>query len=167
MSISDLLVPEYEREMVATREVLSRVPDDRAEWKPHAKAFPMAHLAQLVARIPAWVPMVLDRDEMDIAPKGGSDSGGYSIEKTATLLAEFDKNAAAGRAALLSATDAAFQKPWMLKKAGQVMLADTRYQMLRSMVLNHQVHHRAQLAMYLRLTDQEVPDMYGPTADNK
>jgi uncharacterized damage-inducible protein DinB len=167
MSISDLLVPEYEREMVATREVLSRVPDDRAEWKPHAKAFPMAHLAQLVARIPAWVAMVLDRDEMDIAPKGGSGSGGYSIEKTATLLAEFDKNAATGCAALLSATDAAFQKPWTLKKAGQVMLADTRYQMLRSMVLNHLVHHRAQLAMYLRLTDQKVPDMYGPTADNK
>jgi uncharacterized damage-inducible protein DinB len=167
MSISDLLVPEYDREVAITREVLSRVPDDRAEWKPHAKAFPMAHLAQLVARIPAWVAMMFDRDEMDIMPKGGSGSPGYSIEKTATLLAEFDKNAATGRAALLAATDASFQKPWTLKRAGEVMLADTRYQMLRSMVLNHQVHHRAQLGVYLRLTDQKVPDMYGPTADNK
>jgi uncharacterized damage-inducible protein DinB len=167
MSISDLLIPEYDREVAITREVLSRVPDDRAEWKPHAKAFPMAHLAQLVARIPAWVAMMFDRDEMDIMPKDGPRSSGYSIEKTATLLAEFDKNAAAGRAALLAASDAAFQKPWTLRKAGEVMLADTRYQMVRSMVLNHQVHHRAQLAMYLRLTDQKVPDMYGPTADNK
>ena len=98
MSISDLLVPEYDREVAITREVLSRVPDDRAEWKPHAKAFPMAHLAQLVARIPAWIAMMFDRDEMDIAPKGGSSTPGYSIEKTSTLLAEFDKNAAAGRA---------------------------------------------------------------------
>jgi len=167
MSISDLLLPEYDHEVAVTREVLSRVPDDRAEWKPHPKAFPMAHLAQLVARIPAWVPMMLDRDELDIAPKGGSGFPGYSIEKTATLLAEFDKNAAAGRAALASATDVSLQQPWTLKKGGQVMTSDTRYQMLRSMVLNHQVHHRAQLAMYLRLTDQKVPDMYGPTADNK
>lgn len=165
MSISDLLVPEYDHEMAVTREVLSRVPDDRAEWKPHPKSFSMAHLAQLVARLPGWVPMMLTRDELDIMPKGGSGFPGYSTEKTATLLAEFERNAAAGRVALLAATDAALQQPWTLKKAGQVMLTDTRYQMLRSMVLNHQVHHRAQLAMYLRLTDQKVPEMYGPTGD--
>lgn len=165
MSISDLLVPEYDHEIAVTREVLSRVPDDRAEWKPHPKAFAMAHLAQLVARMPGWVSMMIDRDEMDIMPKGGSGTPGYSTEKTATLLAEFERNAVTGRAALLAVTDEALQQPWTLKKAGQVMLADTRYQMLRSMVLNHQVHHRAQLAMYLRLTDQKVPEMYGPTAD--
>lgn len=165
MSISDLLVPEYDHEMAVTREVLSRVPDDRAEWKPHPKSFSMAHLAQLVARLPGWVPMMLTRDELDIMPKGGSGFPGYSTEKTATLLAEFERNAAAGRVALLAATDAALQQPWTLKKAGQVMLTDTRYQMLRAMVLNHQVHHRAQLAMYLRLTDQKVPEMYGPTGD--
>jgi len=165
MSISDLLVPEYEHEMAVTREVLSRVPDDRAEWKPHPKSFSMAHLAQLVARLPGWVPMMFARDEPDIMPKGGSGFPGYSTEKTATLLAEFDRNAAAGRAALLAATDVALQQPWTLKKAGEVMLTDTRYQMLRSMVLNHHVHHRAQLGMYLRLTDQKVPEMYGPTGD--
>jgi len=165
MTIAELLVPEFDREIAVTREVLERVPDDRAEWKPHPKSFPMAHLAQLVARLPGWVGMMLVRDELDIAPVGGSGFPGYSIEKTAALVAEFDKNAAAGRAALLTATDEALQQPWTLKKAGQVMQTGTRYQMLRSMVLNHQVHHRAQLAMYLRLTDQKVPEMYGPTAD--
>ena len=165
MTIAELLIPEFDHEMAVTREVLQRVPDDRAEWKPHPKSFPMAHLAQLVARLPAWVGMMLDRDELDISPVGGSTLPRYSTEKTAALLREFDKNAAAGRAALLAATDEALQQPWTLKKAGQVMQTNTRYQMLRSMVLNHQVHHRAQLGMYLRLTDQKVPEMYGPTGD--
>lgn len=165
MSIAELLVPEFDHEIVITREVLARVPDDRGEWKPHAKAFPMAHLAQLVARLPGWVPMMLDRSELDISPVDGPKFPGYSIEKTATLLAEFDRNAKAARSALATATDRAMHEPWTLKKAGEVVLTDSRYQMLRSMVLNHQVHHRAQLGLYLRLTDQKVPQMYGPTAD--
>lgn len=165
MSIAELLMPEFDHEIAVTREVLKRVPDDRGEWKPHAKAFPMAHLAQHVARLPGWVPMMFGRSELDIMPTRGPESPGYSIEKTATLLAEFDENAAAGRAALAAASDAAMREPWTLKKSGSVVLTDSRYQMLRSMVLNHQIHHRAQLAMYLRLSDQRVPPMYGPTAD--
>jgi uncharacterized damage-inducible protein DinB len=165
MSISELLVPEFDHESAVTREVLERVPDDRGQWKPHAKAFPMAHLAQLVARLPGWVPMMFDRTELDIMPTSGPKFPGYSIETTATLLAEFDRNVVAARAALASATDDAMREPWTLKKSGAVVVTDSRYQMLRSMVLNHQVHHRAQLGMYLRLTDQKVPAMYGPTAD--
>lgn len=165
MNISALLVPEYDHEIAITREVLKRVPNDRSEWKPHPKAFPMAHLAQLVARLPGWVAMMIDRDELDISPVSGPKFPGYSIEKTEALVAEFDRNAAAGRAALVSVTDQALQQPWTLKSAGQVVQTDSRYQMLRSMVLNHQVHHRAQLGLYLRLTDQQVPAMYGPTAD--
>jgi hypothetical protein len=165
MSISELLVPEFDHEIAVTREVLKRVPDDRGEWKPHAKAFPMAHLAQLVARLPGWVPMMFDRSELDIMPTSGPSFPGYSIEKTATLLAEFDRNAATARAALASATDDAMREPWTLKKSGTILQTDSRYQMLRGMVLNHQIHHRAQLGMYLRLLDQKVPQMYGPTAD--
>ena len=165
MNISELLVPEFDHENAVTREVLGRVPDDRGEWKPHPKAFAMGHLAQLVARMPGWITMMLDHDELDIRPVGGPKSPGYSLEKTEALLAEFDRSVAAGRAALLAATDEALEQPWTLKAAGKVIRTDTRYQMLRSTVLNHQVHHRAQLGMYLRLTDQKVPEMYGPTAD--
>lgn len=165
MSISELLVPEYDHEIAVTRELLRRVPDDRAEWKPHLKAFSMAHLAQLVARLPGWVPMMFDRDELDIQPVSGPKFPGYSVEPTAKLLAEFDSNAAAGRAALLGATDEKLEQMWTLRKAGAVVQTESRYQMLRSMVLNHLIHHRAQLGMYLRLTDQKVPEMYGPTAD--
>ncbi len=165
MSIADLLLPEFDNEMRITRTVLARVPDGRGEWTPHPKSFPMAHLAQLVARLPGWVEMMMKRSELDIAPTSGPKFPGYSIETTATLLAEFDKNASAGHAAIAAASDAEFDVPWTLKKAGAALMTQSRYQMLRSMVLNHTVHHRAQLGVYLRLVDVPVPQMYGPTAD--
>jgi uncharacterized damage-inducible protein DinB len=167
MSIADLLRPELDQEFAVTRRVLARVPDDRGEWKPHPKSFPMAHLAQLVARIPGWLPMMLDRAELDIQPLDGPKFPGYSIETTATLLAEFDRNVAQAMAALARAGDAAWDEPWTLKRAGQQAATGTRYLMTRTMVVNHLVHHRAQLGLYLRLVDERVPSMYGPTADDK
>lgn len=165
MRISQLLVPEYDNEVSVTRTVLQRVPDGRGEWKPHPKAFPLGHLAQLVARLPGWAPMMMQRTELDIAPASGPQFPGYSFESTATLVAEFEKNAAAGRAALAGASDDDYNVTWTLKKTGAVMMSAPRYQMLRSMVLNHIVHHRAQLGLYLRMLDLKVPAMYGPTAD--
>jgi len=167
MPIAELLLPEYDSEIVITRKVLERVPDDRGEWKPHEKAFKMGHLAQLVAMMPEWVVSTLEETELDIAPKDKPRGAGYTVEKTATLLAMFDKNAKAGRVALAKATDADFQVPWTLKAAGNAVLTQPRYMILRQMVLNHLVHHRAQLGLYLRLTDQKVPQMYGPTADER
>ena len=165
MSIADLLLPEYDNEIAVTRRVLERVPDDRGEWKPHPKSFPMGHLAQLVARLPGWTAMTMRRTELDLAPTSGPRFPGYSFERTATLLAEFDANAAEGRAALAQARDEDFQVPWTLKRAGATLVTSSRYEILRSMVLNHLVHHRAQLGVYLRLVDVAVPQMYGPTAD--
>jgi uncharacterized damage-inducible protein DinB len=165
MRISELLVPEYDNEVSVTRTVLQRVPDGRGEWKPHPRAFPLGHLAQLVARLPGWAPMMMQRTELDIAPASGPQFPGYSFESTATLVAEFEKNAAAGRTALAGASDDDYNVTWTLKKTGAVMMSAPRYQMLRSMVLNHIVHHRAQLGLYLRMLDLKVPAMYGPTAD--
>lgn len=165
MSISDLLVPEFDTEIAVTRRVLERVPSDQGEWKPHEKSFPMGHLAQLVARLPGWTPMMMSQTGIDISPVDGPKFPGYSFETTETLLAEFDRNAAAGRAALSAASDADFDVPWTLKKAGVEVMTQSRYAMLRSMVLNHLVHHRAQLGLYLRMVGLPVPQMYGPTAD--
>lgn len=162
--IADLLLPEFDQEMPVTRRVLERVPDDKGTWKPHEKSFPMAHLAQLVARMPAWFTMIARENEIDFAPKDGPRMPGYSIEATATLLAEFDRNVAGAREAIASVTDASFDDPWTLRRAEQVLQRMTRYQMMRS-TLNHLVHHRAQLGIYLRLTGVPVPSMYGPTAD--
>jgi uncharacterized damage-inducible protein DinB len=167
MPIAELLLPEFDNEIAVTRRVLERVPDEKGEWRPHPKSFPMGHLAQLVARLPGWTNMILGHTELDLAPPGGGGFPGYSFEKTATLLEEFDRNAAAARAALAAATDEDFQVTWSLKVAGRVVSSGSRYQMLRSSVLNHLVHHRAQLGVYLRLVDVPVPSMYGPTADER
>ena len=167
MPIAEMLLPEYDSEIAITRRVLERVPDDRGEWKPHEKAFKMAHLAQLVALLPEWVVKTLEQTELDIAPKDKPRGAGYTVETTATLLALFDRNASAGRAALAKASDEAFQVPWTLKAGGNPVLTQPRYMILRQMVLNHLVHHRAQLGIYLRLTDQKVPQIYGPTADER
>ena len=166
MTLADLILPEYDNEITVTRTVLERVPDGKGEWKPHDKSFPLGHLAQLVAMMPGWVPMITEKPELDIAPKGGPQ-GGYTMETTATLLALFDKNAVAGREALARTSDAQFDEPWHFKAAGELIFTKSRYQSLRWSVLNHLVHHRAQLGVYLRLLDEKVPDMYGPTADTK
>ncbi|HXT17118.1 MAG TPA: DinB family protein [Gemmatimonadaceae bacterium] len=169
MRIADLLLPEFDSEMVTTRKILERVPDGpgKGEWKPGEKTFPLAHLAQLVARLPGWTTMVMGATEFDIAPKTGGKQFGYSIESTATLLAEFDRGVKDARDAIAKATDEDFQVPWHFKAGGQTMMTMPRYMMLRTMTLNHIVHHRAQLAFYLRLLGEKVPSMYGPTADDK
>src|SRR5687768_614674 len=128
MSIAELLLPEFDNEIAVTRRVLERVPDDRGEWKPHPKSFPMAHLAQLVARLPGWAVMVVEQTELDLAPPDGPTPPGYSVEKTATLLAEFDRNAAAGRGAIARASDDDFQVPWTLKRGGVPLQTMSRYE---------------------------------------
>jgi uncharacterized damage-inducible protein DinB len=165
MTIAEQLLPEYDQEMTVTRRVLERVPDDDGAWRPHPKSFPIAHLAQLVARMPSWIIPVMTQPELDIAPASGGQP--YTIETTASLVELFDRNVIDGRAALAAGTDAQFAEPWRLLAAGHVVQATTRYMMLRTGVLNHLVHHRAQLGIYLRLRDTPVPGMYGPTADER
>jgi uncharacterized damage-inducible protein DinB len=167
MSIADLLVPEFDAEIATTRKVLERVPDDRIEWKPHEKAFPMGHLAQLVAMIPGWTLVVLRGTEFDIAPKDRKPGSGYTFQKVSALLELFEKSVADARPLIESVTDAALQDQWTLKAGGEVVSTMPRYMVYRTLMLNHLVHHRAQLGVYLRLTDQKVPQMYGPTADDK
>ena len=167
MPISALLLPEYDAEIVTTRKVLERVPDDRIEWKPHEKSFPMGHLAQLVALIPGWTKVVLEATEFDIAPKDRKPGSGYSFEKVSTLLDLFDKNARDARPLIERVSDEALQVPWTLKSGGKEVSTMPRYMVYRTLMLNHLVHHRAQLGVYLRLTDRPVPQMYGPTADEK
>ena len=166
MPLSDLLIPEFDAEIATTRKVLERVPDDRIEWRPHQKSFPMGHLAQLVAMIPGWTMHVLTKTEFDIAPREGP-SAVYRFLPVDQLLKMFDKNAADARPLIQGVTDAALQEQWTLKAAGNVVNTMPRYMTYRTLMLNHLVHHRAQLGIYLRLTDQMVPQMYGPTADDK
>jgi uncharacterized damage-inducible protein DinB len=167
MRISQMILPEFDHEMANTRKILERVPDGKGDYKPHGKSFPLAHLAQHVSRLPTWTGRVLDNTEFDVAPASGTVFPGYTNETTARLLTDFDKNVADARVAIARTTDEQFQVPWSFKRTGKAMFTMPRYAVLRSMMLNHLIHHRAQLQVYLRLNDVPVPGFYGPSADER
>ena len=151
--------------MTATRHVLERVPDGKSSWKPHPKSMTLSRLATLVAELPAWAVNAMTRDELDIMPPGGPPPKFEALESRARILELFDRNAAAARAAIAQAPDAEFKKPWAFKVAGRTITTNSKFTVYRRTVLNHLVHHRAQLTVYLRLNDVPVPAVYGPTAD--
>jgi uncharacterized damage-inducible protein DinB len=159
MSIAEGLLPEFDQEMATTRKLLERVPSDKGPWKPHPKSFPLGHLAQLVATMPGWLTQTLRDTEVDLAA-----SSGYSFETTETLLGEFDRHVREAREALTSAKDADFTVPWSLKNGNRVLFTAPRGVVVRSH-MNHLIHHRGQLSVYLRLNDVPLPSIYGPTAD--
>ncbi|HEX4633204.1 MAG TPA: DinB family protein [Gemmatimonadales bacterium] len=161
MTIGQSLLPEFDQETATTRRVLERVPDGKGDWKPHAKSFPLAHLAQLVAGMPSWMISMLKAPGLDLAKQPG-----YSNEKTATLVDGFDKGVKAAREALASAKDAQFDEMWALMHHGHVITSQPRREVIR-IHFSHMVHHRAQLGLYLRMLDVPVPSMYGPTADER
>lgn len=161
MSISETLLPEFDLEMATTRRVLERVPSDRAQWKPHAKSFPLGHLAQLVARMPGWITAALQQSSLDL-----SKFGGYTFENTDTLLDTFDRNVREARAAIARTPDGEFGQPWTLKMGDRELMKLPRGAVTRQNI-SHLVHHRGQLTVYLRLLDVPVPMIYGPTADER
>jgi uncharacterized damage-inducible protein DinB len=162
MGIGQDYLREFDEEMASTRKVLERVPSDKGEWKPHPKSFSMGHLAQLVSWMPGWI-----RDTLRVSFKDlGQPGGRYSYETTETLLTGFDANVAGARDALQTTPDAAWQGNWQLRVGERVVWDAPRAIVVRTH-LNHLIHHRAQLGVYLRLNDIPVPPAYGPTADER
>jgi len=161
MSFAETFLPEFEQEMASTRRLLERVPDAKGTWKPHPKSFPLGHLAQLVAWMPGWIASTVKETALDLAK-----APGYSFEKTSTLLAEFDRNVAAARAAVAASKDGDYAAPWSLTHGGRVLFTAPRRSVVRTH-LSHLIHHRAQLTVYLRLLDVPIPPIYGPTADER
>jgi uncharacterized damage-inducible protein DinB len=165
MSISQALLPEFDQEMASTRKVLERIPGDKLNWKAHEKSNTIGWVGVHLADIPVWTAMVLGGDSLDIAPPGGKPYETPKAESVPAILELFDKNVAAGRAALAAASDDEFFKPWSLLKGGAVIFTMPRIAVVRSMVMNHSIHHRAHLCVYLRLNDVPVPGLYGPSGD--
>jgi uncharacterized damage-inducible protein DinB len=161
MPIVDALLPDFDHEMTTTRKVLERVPEDKFDWKPHAKSFSLGALATHVATLPAWGAETLTRSEFDIA--GGTPPA--APPSKAELLATFDGNVATTRSALAGKTDGELMATWTLKRRGKALFSMPKANILRSFVLSHLIHHRGQLSVYLRLLDVPVPSIYGPSAD--
>jgi len=164
--IATSLLPEFDLEMANTRKVLERVPEADFAWKPHAKSYSMGELAGHVASIPGWMTSTLVDDAFDVSP-GGVPASFPKAASAKEAVAMFDEGVPAARAALEAASDAAFLESWSLLANGEPLFTMPRVAVVRSFVMNHLIHHRAQLNVYLRLKDVPVPALYGPSADEQ
>jgi len=162
MPINQAFLGEFDYEMASTRKTLERVPEDKFDWAPHPKSMKMGRLAMHLAEMLGWTKETLEKDMIDIS----GYTGPPLIKSRKELLALFDKNVAAARAALTAATnDADWMKTWAMKNGDKTVFSMPKVAVLRSFVFNHNVHHRAQLGVYLRLNNVPVPAIYGPSAD--
>lgn len=157
-------LPEFDQEMALTRKVLERVPEDRLSWRPHPKSWTMAELATHVAWIGAWTSPTLQLPELDLTSPTAPPSPKPAVSRT-DLLTLFDGMLAVAREALATSEEATFTLPWSLRAGDQVFFTMTRGVVMRTFVMNHLIHHRGQLEVYLRMNDVPLPAIYGPTAD--
>ena len=161
MPLAELLLPEFDAEMAATRRVLERVPDGKGSWKPHPKSMSLGGLATHLSNIPHWGGTILNEASFDLAAAPLNLQ-----EKTsrADILASFDATCRKTRD-WMDKTDGEYQSLWTLRRGGQQIFSVPRVAAFRSFVLHHVIHHRGQLSVYLRLNDVPVPAIYGPSAD--
>lgn len=163
MPISELLLPEFDEEMKKTRVALERVPADKKDYAPHAKSMPLGKLAPHLAQLCGFGLVILTTPELDFS-KGSIKS--LPFESSAQLVQAFDEGSAKVRAALQATPDEAWKQNWKLSFQGKTIFNGDRFMAYRQMFMNHVIHHRAQLGVYLRLNDKPVPATYGPSADD-
>ena len=155
------ILNELEAEATATRKCLERIPVEKFDWKPHEKSMPLGYLALLVAEIPKWIQTMIDQSEIDFATFDH-----FQAKSTSELVNHFDDNLKKAKKALESVADEALSEPFFLKREGQVLFTASKKDTLAPLI-NHQVHHRGQLTVYMRLNGIPVPSIYGPSADDR
>ncbi len=165
MNMTDLFLAQLEAEAGRTRRALERTPEGHDDWKPHDKSMPLGRLAMLVARMPSWLPMIINRDELDLNPPGGSNISQRPLRTSVELVQAHDEGIVEARDALVGTTDEHLLKPWKLLLAGRVVSEEPRHVVVRD-TFAHLAHHRGQLTVYLRLHNVPVPAIYGPSADD-
>jgi uncharacterized damage-inducible protein DinB len=165
MPIAQALLPEFDHEMANTRKTLARVPEDKLDWKAHEKSYDLRSITTHMANMPKWAVMTIQESSFDMEPAGEEPIREEPIESVENALEMFDANVAGAREAIANASDQELMATWSLLKGGEEILAMPRIAVLRSFILNHMVHHRGQLTVYLRLNDVPVPALYGPSAD--
>lgn len=168
MSYADSILPEFDQEMANTRKVLERVPQDKLDWKAHPKSCSIGWNANHLAEIPSWVPGTLTDTSWDFDPPGGPRYESPNLKSRQEILDLFDENVATARQAIAAVKDdSEMGQTWTLLAGGKPIMALPRAAVIRSFVLNHIIHHRAHLLVYLRLNDIPVPGMYGPSGDEQ
>ena len=167
MSLAEMLLPEFDQEMARTRKVLERVPEDKLNWKAHPKSNTIGWNANHLAEIPGWAVGALTTSSLDIAPPGGPRYESPRLTRRAEIVDLFDRNVAAARKALASMPDEQLTQSWSLLQGGKPMFTMPRLAVIRGFILNHTIHHRAILCVYLRLNNIPVPAIYGPSGDEQ
>lgn len=165
MNMTQLFLDQLDREAVRTRRALENVPKGKDDWTPHSKSMPLLRLAGLVASMPSWIALIINQDELELRPPGGQ--GQYQQPTVDGLVAALDKAVKEAREALSGTTDDYLLKThWKLLVNGNVVMDQPRHVVLVD-TFTHLAHHRGQLTVYLRLNDQPVPAIYGPSADDQ
>lgn len=159
--LSEIYLKELEAEATASRKCLERVPENLFDWKPHEKSMKLGYLALLVAEVPKWIQTMAEDAEIDFATFKH-----FEPKTTAELVAHFDENMADAKKALENMSDDEMAKPFALKSNGETIYSSPKSENIGSSI-NHWVHHRGQLTVYMRLNEIEVPSIYGPSADEK
>ncbi|MHB8302516.1 MAG: DinB family protein [Acidobacteriaceae bacterium] len=163
MEIRELLLPEFDAEMKKTRTMLERVPEGKPDYRPHEKSMHLGKLAAHVAQLPDFATSIVELPSLEITAMNRKP---LVMESRQQLLDAFDATSKQARTAIASASDDHWQQKWSLTFKGQTIANDPRHLTYRTMFLNHLVHHRAQLGVYLRLNDVPLPGTYGPSADD-
>jgi len=167
VDLIDFFLSQLDFEAERSRRVLASVPEGRDDWKPHAKSMPLGRLALLVAHMPSWFALIVEKEELDLSPPPGSSAiDQRPLRSNAELMKAFEQSVFEGRRALSTTTDERLlTTTWKLLQAGKVVMDEPRVKVVRD-TFTHQAHHRAQLALYLRLNEVPVPATYGPSADD-
>jgi len=165
MSLSASLLPSFDQVIAGTRRLLESIPDDRLDWKPHAKSYTIGELGSHLANLPTWGVPMIEQDALDIAPDGGGAPTQPTFGSVAEMVAGLDEHATAARTAIEAASDETLMGSWTLLLTGEEKFTAPRIGVLRSFIVEHMIHHRGQLTVYLRLLDVPVKPTFGPTAD--
>lgn len=167
MELTKLFLDQLEAEAARTRKTLENAPEGKDDWKPHDKSMPMGYLTMLVARLPSWVGIIINKDELDLNPPDGKSAvDTRPLRNASELIAAMDEGVEQSREALQKTNAEHLMKPWRLLVSGNVVSEDLRYKVIADTFM-HLAHHRAQLGVYLRMNDLPVPAVYGPSADDK
>jgi uncharacterized damage-inducible protein DinB len=164
MAIAQALLPEFDREMATTRKMLERFPEDKVEWRPHETCMTMGRLAGHVAELAAWTIPTLNQDKLEMDPNSYTPA---VVKNRAESLKQFDETVKTARAAIASANDETFMKPWTFVAGGKTVFTMPKIAVMRSFVMNHLIHHRGQLAAFYRIAGVPVPSIYGPSKDEQ
>jgi len=165
MTYAETILPEFDHEMASTRKVLEGLPEDKLDWRPHPKSNTIGWNANHLADLPGWAVAILTQPQFDFAPVGGQRYESPKLRTRQEILDLFDRNVAAARKAVEAVKDDEMNAMWSLLAGGKAIFTRPRPAVMRSFVLNHMIHHRAVLCVYLRLNDLPVPGMYGPSGD--